>query len=341
MRRTFRNGAVIIAAISALALAGCSSSEPSSSPTTPSEASSAPVEEPTTGGGGEAGGLIAVITPSHDNVFFKAEADAAVAKAKELGYEAQSDSHDDDPNKQSQLIDTAISNGAKAIILDNAGADVTIGAVQKAKDAGIPVFLIDREINESGLAAAQIVSNNAQGAGLVGEAFVKAMEGKGNFIELTGKETDTNAAVRSDAYHAVIDQYPDLKMVAQETANWDQQEAFTKVETLLQKDSNVQGIIAGNDTMALGAVAAVDAAGLTGKVIIAGFDGSPDAAQAIKDGKLLATGLQPAVAIAEMAVEQADQFIRTGSTGQPEKQSIDCVLVDASNVDRYTVFAIE
>jgi len=341
MRRTFRNGAVIIAAISALALAGCSSSEPSSSPTTPSEASSAPVEEPTTGGGGEAGGLIAVITPSHDNVFFKAEADAAVAKAKELGYEAQSDSHDDDPNKQSQLIDTAISNGAKAIILDNAGADVTIGAVQKAKDAGIPVFLIDREINESGLAAAQIVSNNAQGAGLVGEAFVKAMEGKGNFIELTGKETDTNAAVRSDAYHAVIDQYPDLKMVAQETANWDQQEAFTKVETLLQKDSNVQGIIAGNDTMALGAVAAVDAAGLTGKVIIAGFDGSPDAAQAIKDGKLLATGLQPAVAIAEMAVEQADQFIRTGSTGQPEKQSIDCVLVDASNVDKYTVFAIE
>jgi len=341
MRRTFRNGAVIIAAISALALAGCSSSEPSSSPTTPADASSAPVEEPTTGGGGEAGGLIAVITPSHDNVFFKAEADAAVAKAKELGYEAQSDSHDDDPNKQSQLIDTAISNGAKAIILDNAGADVTIGAVQKAKDAGIPVFLIDREINEAGLAAAQIVSNNAQGAGLVGEAFVKAMEGKGNFIELTGKETDTNAAVRSDAYHAVIDQYPDLKMVAQETANWDQQEAFTKVETLLQKDSNVQGIIAGNDTMALGAVAAVDAAGLTGKVIIAGFDGSPDAAQAIKDGKLLATGLQPAVAIAEMAVEQADQFIRTGSTGQPEKQSIDCVLVDASNVDKYTVFAIE
>jgi len=341
MRRTFRNGAVIIAAISALALAGCSSSEPSSSPTTPADASSAPVEEPTTGGGGEAGGLIAVITPSHDNVFFKAEADAAVAKAKELGYEAQSDSHDDDPNKQSQLIDTAISNGAKAIILDNAGADVTIGAVQKAKDAGIPVFLIDREINEAGLAAAQIVSNNAQGAGLVGEAFVKAMEGKGNFIELTGKETDTNAAVRSDAYRAVIDQYPDLKMVAQETANWDQQEAFTKVETLLQKDSNVQGIIAGNDTMALGAVAAVDAAGLTGKVIIAGFDGSPDAAQAIKDGKLLATGLQPAVAIAEMAVEQADQFIRTGSTGQPEKQSIDCVLVDASNVDKYTVFAIE
>ncbi len=338
MRSTLRTGAVLIAAVSALALAGCSGS---SDTTTPSAGGSSSSSSSESSGGGEAGGLIAVITPSHDNVFFKAEADAAVAKAEELGYTAQSDSHDDDPNKQSELIDTAISNGAKAIILDNAGADVTIGAVQKAEDAGIPVFLIDREINQTGIVQAQIVSNNAQGAGLVGEAFVKAMDGKGNYIELTGKATDTNAKVRSDAYHAVIDQYPDMKMVKQDTANWDQQEAFTKVETMLQADSNVQGIIAGNDTMALGAVAAVDAAGLTGKIIIAGFDGSPDAAAAIKAGTLLATGLQPAVTIAQMAVEQADQYIRTGSTGQPEKQSIDCVLIDKSNVDKYTLFALQ
>jgi erythritol transport system substrate-binding protein len=92
--------------------------------------------------------------------------------------------------------------------------------------------------------------------------------------------------------------------------------------------------------MALGAVAAVDAAGLTGKVIIAGFDGSPDAAAAIKAGTMISTGLQPAVDIAAMAVEQADEFIRTGSTGKDEKQSIDCVLIDASNVDKYTSFAL-
>ena len=337
MRRTLRTGAVLVAAVSALALAGCSSStdaetaSPSESETT-TEASSAPAE---------AGGLIAVITPSPSNVFFKAEADAAVAKAEELGYTAQADSHDDDPNKQSELIDSAISNNAVAIILDNAGADVTIGAVQKATDAGIPVFLIDREINQDGIAKAQIVSNNAQGAGLVGESFVEAMEGKGNYIELTGKATDTNAGVRSDAYHAVIDQYTDMTMIAQDTANWDQQEAFTKIETLLQSNPDVQGIIAGNDTMALGAVAAVDAAGLTGEIIVAGFDGSPDAAAAIKAGTMLSTGLQPAVTIAQMAVEQADLFIRTGETGQPEKQSVDCVLIDSTNVDRYTLFAIE
>lgn len=341
MRRTFRKGAVIAAAISALMLGACGGNgDVDETSTTEPEASAEETdaeEEPA----GEAGGLIAVITPSHSNVFFKAEADAAVAAAEALGYEAQSDSHDDDPNKQSELIDAAISNNAVAIILDNAGADVTIGAVQKAADAGIPVFLIDREINATGIAVSQIVANNSQGAGLVGEAFVQAMEGEGQYIELLGRETDTNAHVRSEAYHAVIDQYPDMEMVAQETANWDQQEAFTKVQTLLQANQNVKGIIAGNDTMALGAVAAVDAAGLTGEVIVAGFDGSPDAVAAIQEGKLLATGLQPAVQIAEMAVEQADTYIRTGSTGLPEKQSVDCILIDASNADRYTVFALE
>ena len=320
-------------AAGALALAACSSgADGSTTEGGPDGASSTSAE---------AGGLIAVITPSNDNPFFKAEADAAVAKAEELGYETTAASHDDDPNRQSELIDSAISAGAVAIILDNAGADASIGPVQKAVDAGVKVFLIDREINETGVATAQIVANNSQGASLVAEEFVTAMDGAGTYVELTGKESDTNAGVRSQAYASVISQYPDLQLVAQETANWDQQEAFTKTETILQSNPGVKGIIAGNDTMALGAVAAVEAAGLTGQVVIAGFDGSPDAVQAIKDGKLLATGLQPAVQIAELAVEQAHEVISTGEVTQPEKQSVDCVLINAANADSYTVFALE
>lgn len=292
-------------------------------------------------GSGEAGGTIAIITPSHDNPFFKAEADAAQAEAEKLGYETSVSSHDDDPNKQSELIDAAISNGAKAIVLDNAGADASIGPIQKAKDAGIPVFLIDREINETGVAAAQIVANNAQGAAAVAEEWVAALPDGGKYIELTGKESDTNAGVRSEAFASVISQYPNLVSVAQETANWSQDEAFTKIETLLQRDPEIQGIIAGNDTMALGAVAAVEAAGLSDKIVIAGFDGSPDAVEAIKAGSLLATGLQPAVLISQLAVQQADSFIRTGETGADEKQSIDCIVIDADNADTYTLFSLD
>ena len=204
--------------------------------------------------------LIAVITPSHDNPFFKAEAEGAEAKAKELGYDVISLVHDDDANKQSQLIDTAIARGAKAIVLDNAGADATVAAVKKAKDAGIPSFLIDREINATGVALAQIVSNNYQGAQLGAQEFVKLMGEKGNFVELVGKESDTNAGIRSKGYHDVIDDYPDLKMVARQSANWDQTEAYSKMETILQANPDIKGVISGNDTMAMGAEAALLAA---------------------------------------------------------------------------------
>jgi erythritol transport system substrate-binding protein len=295
--------------------------------------------EPAASETAEAGGLIAIITPAVENPFFKAEADAAKAKAEELGYETSVASHDDDPNKQSELIDSAISRKAKAIVLDNAGADASIGPVRKATDAGIPVFLIDREINETGIAAAQIVSNNSQGAQLGAQEFVKALDGKGKYVELVGKESDTNAGVRSQGYKDVLSQYPDLKEVAKQSANWDQQEAFTKMETILQRNRDIDGVIAGNDTMALGAVAALKSAGLLDKVEVVGFDGSPDAVSAIKKDDMVATVLQPAALIAEMAVEQADKMITTGETGQPEKQSIDCELVNKENADEFGVFA--
>src|SRR5689334_10682900 len=283
--------------------------------------------------------LIVIITPSPDNVFFKAEQDAASAEAKKLGYETLVLSHDDDPTKQSQEIDTAISRKAAAIILDNAGADASVTAIQRAKDAKIPTFLVDREINKTGVAVAQIVSNNAQGAGLGGTEFAKLMGNKGEYAELTGKATDTNAGVRSQGYHGVLDQFPDLKMVAQQSANWDQAEALQKTQTILQAHPNIKGIIAGNDTMALGAYAAVQASAHK-DIIVVGFDGSPDVVGSILKNGIKATVLQPASKIAQMAVDQADQYIKSGKAAQNEKQSVDCVLVNADNAKTVNNFSI-
>lgn len=283
--------------------------------------------------------LIAIITPSHDNPFFKAEADGAAAKAKELGYEALVLVHDDDASKQSQLIDTAIGRGAKAIILDNAGADATVAAVQKAKDAGVPSFLIDREINATGVAMAQIVSNNYQGAQLGAQEFVKLMGEAGNYVELVGKESDTNAGIRSQGYHDVIDEYPDMNMVAQQSANWSQTEAFSKMESILQANPDIKGVISGNDTMAMGAWAALEAAGRK-DVIVVGFDGSNDVRDSIKAGGIKATVLQPAYAQAQMAVEQADAYIKNGTAPAEEKQLMDCVLVTAENAPKLETFAL-
>jgi erythritol transport system substrate-binding protein len=238
------------------------------------------------------------------------------------------------------LIETAIARKAKAIILDNAGADATVGPVQKAKDAGIPTFLIDREINKTGIAVAQIVSNNYQGAQLGAEKFAKLLNGKGDYVELLGKESDTNAGVRSQGYHDVLDDYPDLKMVAQQSANWSQTEAFSRMETILQKNPNIVGVISGNDTMALGAEAALKAAGKT-NVIIVGFDGSDYTRDSIiNKGNIKATVLQPGWDQAQMAVEQVDYYLKNGKAQKEEKQLMDCVLIDDSNASKLKTFKL-
>jgi erythritol transport system substrate-binding protein len=281
--------------------------------------------------------LIAVIVPSQDNPYFKTEADAAAARAQQLGYRTRINAHNDDAYTQDNLIDAAIASGAKAIILDNAGSESSISAVRRATNDGIPVFLIDREIQATGIAKAQIIADNNQGARIVAEEFARAVGPNREYAELTGRESDTNAQIRTAGFHAVLDRIPGLKLVSAQSANWSQSEAFQKTETMLQAHPQLSGIIAGNDTMALGAAAAVKSAGLR-HVVITGFDGSPDAASAIRAGELQATSLQPAVVISRLAVDQADRFIKTGKTGEPEKQIIPCELVTRTNVDDFRDF---
>ncbi len=347
MKRKFLSLLMAVALTGSL-LAGCGSTkqaESTNSSTAPSStaASTQAAEtsagdtgaaKPLTGGGSK---IVYIITPSHSNPFFKTEAEAAAAKAKALGYEVKTVSHDDDPTKQAELFDTAISEKAAAIICDNAGSDATVAAVKKARDNNIPTFLIDREINESGIAISQIVANNYQGAKAVAEIFVEAMGEKGKYAELLGKESDTNAGVRSKAFHEVIDQYSDMKLVATQTANWEQTEAYTKMETILQSNPDIKGVICGNDTMAMGAAAAIKAAGLKGIAII-GVDGSDDVRDAIKAGEITATALQQAALISEMAVEQADKYLKTGSTGADEKQLVDCIAITKDNADKLSAF---
>ena len=336
MKHTRKLTAGLLAIAMAASMAGCGGNNASSAaPASSTPASSAAeAAKPLTGGGSK---IMYIITPSHSNPFFKTEAESASAKAKELGYEVKVVSHDDDATKQAELFDNAIADKAAAIICDNAGADATVAAVKKARDNNIPTFLIDREINESGVAISQIVANNYQGAKAIAEKFVEAMGEKGEYAELLGKESDTNAGVRSSAFHEIIDQYPDMKMVAQQTANWEQTEAYQKVETILQSNPNIKGIVCGNDTMAVGAAAAIKAAGLK-DIAIVGVDGSDEAAEQIKSGNMVGTALQQAALIAEMGAEQADQYLKTGSTGKDEKQLVDCIAITKDNVDKLKYF---
>lgn len=339
MKKKVLSALLCVAMVATMAV-GCGSkesaeTEPAGSTAAAEEGSTEAASEEALPGGGS--NIIYVITPSHSNTFFETEANVAEAAAKEAGYEVKVMSHDDDATKQQEQFEAAIADKAAAIICDNAGADATIEAVKAAREAGIPTFLIDREINEEGQAISQIVANNYQGAKAVAEVWVEAMGEEGKYVELLGKESDTNASVRSDAFHEVIDQYDGLEMVAQQSANWEQTEAYDKMGTILQSNPDIQGVICGNDTMLCGAVAALEDAGLGGIPVI-GVDGSDDARDLIKEGKATATALQQAAEIARMAVAQADDYLKNGTTGLDEKQLVDCIAITKDNADKLSKF---
>ena len=282
-------------------------------------------------------GLMSIIVTDPANPYWFTEGEVAKKTAEDMGYTANVAAHKGDTNVESQLIDTAITNKSAAIILDPANADGSVGAVKKAVDAGIPVFLVNAEINQEGLAKAQLVSNNAQGAALGAEQWVADVGEAGNYVELFGNPADNNAATRSNGYETVITQYPDLVKVGKEVANWDRTQGYQKMQSLLQANPDIIGVISGNDEMALGAIAALKEAGKLEQVKVGGFDGSPDAVEAVKAGEMQYTVLQPVAVYSDEAVKQADNFIKTGETGAAtEKQLFDCLLITKDNVDNYT-----
>ncbi len=282
-------------------------------------------------------GLMTIIVNDPSNPYWYTEGEVAKATAEKMGYTASVSAHKGDTNTESNLIDTAITNKSVAIILDPANADGSVGAVKKAVAAGIPVFLVNAEINQEGLAKAQLVSNNAQGAALGATQWVESVGQEGNYVELFGAPSDNNAATRSNGYETVLTQYPDLVKAAREVADWDRTKGHAKMQSMLQANPDIIGVISGNDEMALGAIAALKEAGKLSGIKVGGFDGSPDAVAAIKAGELQYTVLQPVAVFSEEAVKQADNFIKTGATGaKSEKQLFDCLLITKDNVDKYT-----
>lgn len=284
-----------------------------------------------------ADGLISIIVNDPANPYWFTEGEVAKATAEELGYEATVSAHKGDTNTESALVDAAITNGAAAIVLDPANADGSVGVVRKATEAGIPVFLVNAEINESGIAIAQLVSNNAQGAALGAVAWQELVGDSAKYVEFFGNPSDNNAATRSNGYNTVLSQFTGLEKVAQETANWDRTQGFQKMQSIMQAQATIDSVISGNDEMALGAIAALKEAGRLDGVIVGGFDGSPDAVDAVKAGEMAYTVLQPVAVFSREAVIQADHYIRTGEPMvADEKQLFDCLLITPANVANYT-----
>ena len=195
--------------------------------------------------------------------------------------------------KQVADVNSMIAQGVDVIFLAPREEKPLIPAVMAAKKAGIPVILLDRNVDQSLAKAGEdyvtfIGSDFVQEGQRAGDWLVKATGGKAVIIELEGTTGASPANDRKKGFDDVIAKNPGMKIVASQTGDFNRDKGRQVAETLLQAHPDATVVYAHNDEMAIGAISAIEAAGKKpGKdIIIVSIDGEKDALQAIVDGKL-------------------------------------------------------
>lgn len=156
-------------------------------------------------------------------------------------------------------------------------------------------------------------------------------------MEILGIVGDNNTWARSKGFHSVVDNYKGFNMVAQQSADFDQNKAMEVMESILQAHPDIDGVFCGNDGMALGAYQALLAAGKADKVKVFGFDGAEDVITSIGQNKVAATGMQFPKVMAETAAQFADEYIK-GRRDFPQKVPVAVELVTAKNINDYIAY---
>jgi ribose transport system substrate-binding protein len=276
---------------------------------------------------------IAIVISTLNNPWFVVLADAATARAKELGYESAVFDSQNDTAKETSHFENIIAAGYGAILFNPTDADGSIANVRRANEADIPVFCIDREINANDAATSQILSDSYSGCVELGQYFVETVGEEGAYVELLGLTGDNNTHNRSQGFHSVVDRFEGLKMVAHQPADFDRAKALEAMESILQDKPDFDAVFCANDAMAMGAYQALAAAGKT-DVKIFGFDGADDVVQLIAEGKIAATGMQFPKTMARTAAEFADEWFK-GRREFEQKIPVAVELVTPDNVSQY------
>jgi ABC-type sugar transport system substrate-binding protein len=280
---------------------------------------------------------IAIVVSTLNNPWFVFLAERAQAKASELGYESKVFDSQNNTAQETDHFENALASGYDAILFNPTDADGSVVNVKNATAAGVPVFCMDREVNANNVATSQILSDSYSGCVSIAKYFVETLNKKGKYVEILGMVGDNNTWNRSKGFHSVVDHYPELKMVAQQSADFDRNKAMEVLESILQAQPDIDAVFCGNDAMAMGAYQALVAAGKADKVKVFGFDGAEDVINSIQRGKIMATGMQFPEVMAETAANFADAYFK-GKKDFPKKMPVAVELVRKDNIANYAAY---
>jgi ribose transport system substrate-binding protein len=229
-----------------------------------------------------------------------------------------------------------VASGVDAIVIAPADSKALVPVLRRAQTAGIVVVNIDNRLDaevlkEEGISVPFVGPDNKAGAKKVGEYLAATLQ-KGDAVGvLEGIRTSFNATQRREGFEVAMKE-AGIEIVSSQSAEWEMSRASTIAASMLSEHPEIKAILAANDSMALGAIAAVKSAGRTGEVQVVGFDNISAVQSAIRDGKMLATADQYGDQLAVYGIESALKMLESENNIPEDVETpVDLITADTLN----------
>lgn len=262
----------------------------------------------------------------------------SAAQALDVDLVVQAPERELDVDKQMQIVENLIQTRVSILCLTPSGSKELVPVVGKANRSGIPVVIVDSRLDEATVQADGVVyatfigSDNYEGGRMAAHHVAAATGGHANVILLEGIPGHETADNRIRGFRDALTNHPAIRIVASQPANAERDQGFNVTQNLLQAHREVQAVFAGNDLMALGALEAIAAAGLAGKIKVLGFDAIDEARQEIAAGRMEASVAQNPTEMGRVAVETAVKVARGEAV--PRSLPVPIELITRTNVSQ-------
>lgn len=323
--------AALMAGAMALSLVACGSSSSTETATTTTTTESTTTESTTA----ESTDYKIALCMSHQtNSFTTAVSKGANEMAEQLGVTVDVFDGKQDQATQTSQIEQIINSGYDGILVEPISVDGIVPAIKQANEAGVPVITVVQNMTDADkYVEAYVGGDDALAGELQMQKVAEALGGEGKIAILYGPMGSDAQLIRKSGYDIVLAEYPGIEVVFEETANWVTEEALTLVENWLTTGTEINAIVGQNDSMAMGAVKAVEDAGMEDEIIVYGIDAVEDAIAAVADERLDGTISQDAAGQGALGVQKMVEFLN-GATLDAVIQT-ECIWVDTSNVADY------
>lgn len=245
---------------------------------------------------------VALILSDLSNPFFVSLQKGAEKEASIKGIELLVSDAQNDSKKELDLVKKAIDAGAKLVIINPTDSDAVFQAVQYANEKKIPVITVDRASN-GGSVICHIASDNRHGGELAAKLMIQLSGNKGEYVEMKGIQGTSAAVSRGEGFNTYMHDSGSMTLAAAVVADFNRAKGKAEMEKVLKVHPDLVAVFAHNDEMALGALEAIEAAGL--KMAVIGFDGTAEALDAVEAGTLAGTVVQQPEEMGSQAVEEA------------------------------------